>query len=210
MLRNTGHDDDEDSFKDYDSSGSSSEVENTCSSIQLRPGRLETTYKISGLQPCTQYTFTIHTRHMLGDKVKEVKEENMITEITQCPAKQGISLLLIKSSMTVYSGSVPKPLEDDLFSPSLTVSDLESSPSTSHLPSFILTFLVIITSVLLLCIIIIVRGRQNSSWGDLVFSRSVFLLKRCVGRVHWIPQLHCLFLSYVAWWKYMPYPLPTA
>jgi hypothetical protein len=85
MLRNTGHDDDEDSFQDYDSSGSRSEVENTCSSIQLHPDRLETTYKISGLQPCTQYTFTIHTRHMLGDKVKEVKEENMISEITQCP-----------------------------------------------------------------------------------------------------------------------------
>ena len=101
MLRNTGHDDDEDSFKDYDSSGSSSEVENTCSSIQLHPDRLETIFNISGLQPCTQYTFTIHTKHMLGDKRKDVKEENMITEITQCSGKQDNGFLLTNPSMAL-------------------------------------------------------------------------------------------------------------
>ena len=97
MLRDPGpgggYSDDE----DYEASAASTDVKNTCTIIPLQPGKPETEVRIGGLQPCTQYTFTIHTRHMLGDKMKEVKEENMVTEITQCPGKQGICF---KSSMT--------------------------------------------------------------------------------------------------------------
>ena len=80
-----GYYDDEDILdQDYEASAASTEVKNICRIIPLQPGKPETELRISGLQPCTQYTFTMFTRHMVGDKRKEVKEEKVFTEMTQC------------------------------------------------------------------------------------------------------------------------------
>ena len=43
--------------------------------------------KVDGLQPCTQYTFTLYTKHMVGDKKKVIKEEKAITDVTKCPGR---------------------------------------------------------------------------------------------------------------------------
>ena len=90
MLRtNDGHEDDEDHFSaDFELSGSFPDtVQNTCSFIQIEPDTLETTVQLENLEPCTQYTFTIYTRHMAGNKRKEIKEEKVITEMTLCQGK---------------------------------------------------------------------------------------------------------------------------
>ena len=45
---------------------------------------LEKTVKLENVEPCTQYTFSMYTRHIVGDKRKEIKEEKVITETTRC------------------------------------------------------------------------------------------------------------------------------
>ena len=77
-----GDDDDEDS--EYESSGSIVGEPNNCNLIQIQTDSLETTVRIENLEPCTQYTFTMYTRHMVGDKRKKVMEEKVITEMTRC------------------------------------------------------------------------------------------------------------------------------
>ena len=92
-----GYSDDE----DYEASAASTDVRNTCSVIPLQPDKPETEVRIGGLQPCTQYTFTMFTRHMVGDKRKEVKEEKVFTEMTHCSGMVQINQLL--SECSIYS-----------------------------------------------------------------------------------------------------------
>ena len=64
--------------------------ENTCRVIDINPERLETVVKLENLQPCTQYSFTLYTRHVVGEQGKEIMEEKVITEMTQCQGRQPI------------------------------------------------------------------------------------------------------------------------
>ena len=70
----------------------------TCSFIQIDPDRPETEVRLDKLEPCTQYTFTLYTRHLLGNKGKEVREEKVITEMTQCQGE-----LIMSSSILLLS-----------------------------------------------------------------------------------------------------------
>ena len=81
-------DDTDDSVgEDYESP----HLAHTCRVIPIQSDKLETTVRIDGLQPCTLYTFTMYTRHMVGDKRKEVKEEKMITEMTKCSGENNFN-----------------------------------------------------------------------------------------------------------------------
>ena len=86
-----GHDnddDDEDIFSQhFELSGSLADAKNSCNFIQIDPDRLKTTVKLENLKPCSQYTFTMYTTHMVGDKRKEIKEETVITEMTRCQGR---------------------------------------------------------------------------------------------------------------------------
>merc|ERR1712013_327163 len=67
--------------------------ENTCRVIDINPERLETVVKLENLQPCTQYSFTLYTRHVVGEQGK------VIMEMTQC---QGYS----KEEQLTHEGSL--------------------------------------------------------------------------------------------------------
>jgi len=141
--------DDDDEDGEHESSGSVVEDPNICNFVQIHPDSLETTVRIENLEPCTQYTFTMYTRHMLGDKRKEVMEEKVITEKTHCSGSISVS--------SEDAWHIP----DKIFAGGDRESVPTSTPFTSHLLFIILPFILMITLLL-----IMVRRSHNTSWGE--------------------------------------------
>ena len=77
-----------------------SENRDKCKYIEIYPDTVETV-NIEGLHPCTKYVFTMYTNHLLGDK-REVREENIITEMTKCTGKDS-SVHQIISQITLHN-----------------------------------------------------------------------------------------------------------
>eukprot|EP00092_Neocalanus_flemingeri_P100038 GFUD01127707.1.p1 GENE.GFUD01127707.1~~GFUD01127707.1.p1 ORF type:complete len:123 (+),score=32.99 GFUD01127707.1:1-369(+) len=102
----------------------------------------------------------MYTRHMVGNKRKEVTEEKMITERTRCSGPVEVS-----SSHGWYFPDLSLAGEDSDLSATVMVSGPTLHPSTNHHPTVHLLPLLLLISLLLLCFILIFQLRQNISWG---------------------------------------------
>jgi len=118
-----------------------------CSFVELHPETLESTLELSNLEPCTTYSFSLQTSHVVGGRRESISEETVITDTTKC-----------SGSSAIYS-------EDAWFSPEIVFSDnTESSytpASQSNLPfSTVLCATLVIS--LLLCLTLFFLKRHVS------------------------------------------------
>ena len=70
--------------KDKHSSRLVKEVKNGCFDITLEDEKLDAILELTGLEPCTKYSFSLYTSYFLDDGGKSFEEERTIMDTTEC------------------------------------------------------------------------------------------------------------------------------
>jgi len=70
--------------KDNHLSGLVKEVKNGCFDITLEDQKLDAILELTGLEPCTKYSFSLHILYFLDDGGKSFEEERTIMDTTEC------------------------------------------------------------------------------------------------------------------------------
>ena len=60
------------------------EVKNGCFDITLEDEKLDAILELTGLEPCTKYSFSLYTSYFLDDGGKSFEEERTIMDTTEC------------------------------------------------------------------------------------------------------------------------------